>query len=87
MTPSRSPEGECFLLVVGDEDGRDAEFPLDGADRAPQFLADLRVEGAEGLVQQQHLGLVRQRPGDGHPLLLAARQLGREAVVHAGRGR
>ena len=31
-----------------------------------------------GLVAQQELGILRQRPGDGHPLLLAAGELGGE---------
>ena len=37
-------------------------------------LAHLAVEGGEGLVEQQHLGLVHQGARDGHPLLLAAGQ-------------
>ena len=44
-------------------------------DGAPQLDADLGVERAERLVEQQHLGLVGQRPGQRHPLLLAAREL------------
>jgi hypothetical protein len=40
-----------------------------------QHLADqLGVEGGGRLVEQQHLGLERQRPGDGDALLLAAGQ-------------
>jgi hypothetical protein len=51
--------------------------------RAPQLLADLRVERAEGLVEQQHLRLVRERTRDRDALLLSARELARQAVVHA----
>ena len=36
------------------------------------LLAQLQVQGAQGFVQQEHLGLVDQRPGDGHTLLLSA---------------
>ena len=36
------------------------------------LLAQLQVQGAQGFVQQEHLRLVDQRPGDGHPLLLSA---------------
>ena len=53
------------------------------ADGAAQLLADLGVERAEGLVEQQHLGLVRQRARDRDALLLAAGELGRQALVHA----
>ena len=53
------------------------------ADRAAQFFADLRVERAEGLVEQQHLRLVRERARHGDALLLAAGELRRQAVVHA----
>jgi hypothetical protein len=74
---------EGLVLVVGDEDGGDAELLLDAADRAPQFLADLGVERAEGLVEQQHLGPVGERARDCDALLLAARELGRQAIVHA----
>ncbi|WP_428480693.1 ATP-binding cassette domain-containing protein, partial [Pseudomonas chlororaphis] len=38
---------------------------------APQLLAHLGVQGAEGFVQQQHLGLHRQGTGQGDPLALA----------------
>ncbi len=37
----------------------------------------LEVERTERLVEQQHLRLVDQRPGEGDPLLLAAGELGR----------
>ena len=74
---------EGLVLVVRDEDGRDAELLLDLADRAPQFLADLGVERAERLVEQQHLGPVGERARDRDALLLAARELGRQALVHA----
>ena len=74
---------ERFFLVVRDEDRRDAELALDLADGPPQFLADLGVERAEGLVHQQHLRPVRQRARHGDALLLAARELRRQAVVHA----
>ena len=32
----------------------------------------LGIQGAEGLVHEQHLGIVGVGPGDGHPLLHAA---------------
>ena len=33
-----------------------------------------------GLVKEQDCGLVRQCTGNGHPLLLSTRQLGREVI-------
>ena len=45
------------------------------------LLAQLEVEGAEGLVEQQHLGPVDQRPREGDALALAAGELGRPAVA------
>jgi len=40
---------------------------------APQVLADACIKGAEGLVEQQHPGLDRERTRKRHPLPLAAR--------------
>ena len=45
--------------------------------------ADLDVEGAEGLVEQEHRRLVDQGAGEGDPLLLAARELMGVAVAEA----
>ncbi len=50
-------------------------------DRAPQSLADLGIERAERLVEQQHFGLVRERPRHGHALLLSAGELRRQPLV------
>src|SRR5438046_7794005 len=69
-------EEDGLLDVVGDEN--------DGLTRAlPELdqlllhgLARLRVEGAEGLVHQQHLGIERQHARKRHALLHSARQLG-----------
>jgi hypothetical protein len=53
-----------------------------GGGQVPHDVQDLvdhlRVQGRGRLVEQQQLGLHGQGPGDRHPLLLAARQLGRE---------
>ena len=50
----------------------DAQALLHGFQFKLHFLAQLQVQRAQGLVQEQHLGLVHQRPGDGDTLLLAA---------------
>ena len=49
---------------------------------AAQLLAHLGVEGAERLVQQQHLGLHRQGARQGDPLTLTTGELGRIASSH-----
>ena len=74
---------EGFLLVVRDQHRRDAELALHLADGAAQLLADLRIERPEGLIEQQHLRLVRQRPRDRHPLLLSAGELRRQPLVES----
>ena len=48
-------------------------------------IADLGVEGREGLVEQEDLRLDRQRAGQRHALLLAARELARVAVAASAR--
>ena len=50
----------------------------------PQLRADLRVERAERLVQQQHARLDREGAGERHALALAAGELVRVAVLVAG---
>ena len=43
-----------------------------------QHLAyHFRIQGGGGLVEEQNVRVHSQRPGDGHPLLLTAGQLGR----------
>ena len=69
-----------LLLVVGDEDRRHVHLVVEVAQPGAQVLADLGVERAEGLVEQQHLRLDRERPGQGHALALAAGELGGVAV-------
>ena len=63
--------------------GRDADRALDLADRAPQLVANLRVERAERLVEQQHARLVRERARERDALLLPARELARQALLVA----
>jgi hypothetical protein len=68
---------------VGDEDEGDAE-PLQRLQLLLHLLAQLQVERAQRLVQQQHLGLVDQRARQRHALALAARKLPGLAVAIAG---
>ncbi len=73
-----------FFLVVRDHDGRDADLLLQPADLAAQADALQRVERRKRFVQQQQAGPCGQRAGQGHALLLAARELAR---VLGARGR
>ncbi len=70
--------------VVGDHQHRHAG----GGDQGGQLPARPRpgggVQGRQRLVQQQHLGLARQRPGQRHALALAAGQGGRAGVGAGG---
>ncbi len=70
---------EGLLLVVGDKDRGRAQLALDGPQRAAQVDPNLGVQRAERLVEQQHLGLIRQGTSQRHALLLAARELARHA--------
>ncbi len=70
-----------LLLIVRDEDRRRVRLVVQTPQPAAELTADACVEGAERLVQQQHLRLGRERTGERHSLPLAARQLSRIAVA------
>ena len=74
---------ERLLLVVGDEDRRHRQLLVELAEPAAEVAADGGVEGAEGLVEEEHRGLDGERPGEGDALALAAGELGGEAVAEA----
>ena len=60
---------------MGDDHERDAQLALDGFQLDLHLLAEFEVQGAQRLVEQQYPGAPDQRPGQRHPLLLAAGQL------------
>ena len=60
---------------MGDVHKRNVHLPLQAFQLQLHLLAQLQVQRAQRLVQQQHAGLVHQTAGDGHTLLLAAGQL------------
>ncbi len=68
-------EQHRFINVVGDHDDGGIELLLDMHHRVLEVGAGQRIQGAEGLIKQQHFRLHRQRPGDTHPLLHAAGDL------------
>ena len=61
---------------MGHEHEGDADVALDLLELELHRPAQLEVEGAEGLVEEQHARAVDQRPGQGDALALAARELG-----------
>ena len=75
---------ERLLLIVGHVHEGDPDLRLDALELDLELATQLEVEGAERLVEEQHVGPVDQRPGEGDPLLLAARQLVRLAAFVAG---
>ena len=68
---------------MGHIDEGNAHLLLDTLQLVLHILPQAQVQRAQGLVQQQDLGPVHQRPGNGHPLLLAAGQLGDFPVLKA----
>ena len=76
--------GQRLTLVVGDVDEGDADLVLDALELDLHLLAELQVERAQRLVQQQHPRVHHQRPGQRDALLLAA---GEHAWAGASPGR
>ena len=75
---------ERLLLVVRDIDERHPPLALDPLQLDLHLLAQLQVERAERLVEQQHPRAVHERPRERHPLALAAGELNRLAVAGPG---
>ena len=68
--------GQRLLLVMGDVNKGDAGGLLDALELDLHLLAQLEVQRAERLVEQQHARLHDQSARNGNALLLAARQRG-----------
>ena len=72
-----------FVLVVGDENGRNAN-PLDQLPQpGTELLADFRVDCRKRLVKQEQLRLGCQSAGKSDPLPLPAGQLMRITALKA----
>ena len=82
-TAMRSRHRQRLLLVVRHEDERDADLALDLLELDLHLLAQLEVERAERLVEQQHLGAVDEGAGERDALALAAGELRGLAVAVA----
>ena len=72
--------GQRLLLVVGNEQGGQAEALLQGADFDSDLGAQAGIEVGEWLVEQEYAGVDHEGAGQCHALLLAARHLGDAAV-------
>ena len=68
----------------GDEHERDADVALDPLELDLHLLAQLEVERAQRLVEQQHRGPVDERPRKRDALPLAARELRGRALRRVG---
>ena len=75
MTPTRSAMASASSWSWVTNRVVMPDLELDPADLVPQLRPDLRVQRRQRLVEQQHLRLDGQRPGQRDPLLLAAGQL------------
>ncbi len=70
-----------LVLVVRHHDRGEAELALELADLDPHLLAQLRIEIGERLVEQQDVRLDDEGARQGDALLLAARELARQALA------
>src|SRR6185437_3729357 len=77
FTHDRDPVRHCerFALVMGDIYEGDAYLPLNTLQLHLHRLAELEVQRAQGLIEQQRPGSIHQRTGKRDPLLLTTRQL------------
>ncbi len=73
-----------LTLVVRHVDERDADLALDALEFDLHGLAQLEVQRAERLAEQQRPRAVDQRAGHRDPLLLATRQFPRPAPLPTG---
>ena len=71
-------------MVMGDDDGGDAQFLLDALDLHLHLNAQLGVQVGQRLVQQQDMGPGHQSACQSHPLLLTAGKLSGVALVQPG---
>ena len=68
---------------MGHVDERDADLPLDGLELQLHLLAQLQVQRAERLVEEQHRRSIHERASQRHALPLAARELAGPPPVEA----
>ena len=61
---------------MGDDDHRDPQLLIQLLQKREDGIGGGGVQSGGGLIAEKHLRVRSQRPGDGHPLLLAAGELG-----------
>ena len=71
-----------FDLVVGHINDGGAQALVQFFDFAAHFVAQLRVQVGQGLVEQKHLGLAHDGAANRHALALPARERGGLALEH-----
>jgi hypothetical protein len=72
---------QSLALIMGDENEGDAERLLQRLEFLLHLLAQLEVERAQRLVEEQHPGAVDECPGQRDALALAAGELARPALA------
>ena len=77
------PEADRFIQIVGDEQGGLVQLLGELEELVLQLAPDQGIEGAEGLVHEEHVGVRGERAREPHPLLHAAGELGRKTVLEA----
>ena len=73
--------GDAVQVVGREHDGE--AVGVEVGEEVQDLVAGAHVDAGRGLVEQQHSGLAEQRPGDEHPLLLAAGELADVAIAEA----
>ena len=69
-------EFEGFFLVVGDVDGRHVEPGLKLGQLVSCGIPELCIQVAEGLIEEEDIGMDGEGPGEGDALLLSPTQFG-----------
>lgn len=64
-----------FLKIVGHHDDGHIQVFVHLFQKGSGLVMKHRVQGGQGFIQQQHLGVQDQRPGQSHPLLFPAAQV------------
>lgn len=63
---------DCFIHIMGDKDDRFFELLLELDDGILQVTACYRIQGAEGFIHEDNIGIRGKGPGDADTLLLPA---------------
>ena len=67
-------EKQCFFDRVGDQDDGFASFFPELEDKSLHLFARQSVEGAQGFIHKDHIGIICETTGEGDTLLHPARK-------------